>query len=97
MYPLPQAAPISDMRNHQVEVLSMAKAGPVLLTARGRTAAVLLSPEKWNEIAKRLHHLELLLEAKRIEAEIARDPSRIVTDEELERQIAEKVASHVAH
>lgn len=97
MYPLPQAAPISDMRNHQVEVLTMAQKGPVLLTTRGRTAAVLLSPEKWNEIAKRLHHLELLLEAKRIEAEIVRDPSRIVTDEELERQIAEKVASHVAH
>ena len=97
MYPLPQAAPISDMRNHQAELLSMSKKGPVLLTARGRTAAVLLSPEKWNEIAERLHHFELLLEAKRIEAEIALDPSRLVTDEELERQIAEKVANHVAH
>lgn len=97
MYPLPQAVPISDMRNHQVELLSMAQRGPVLLTARGRTAAVLLSPEKWNEIAERLHHLELLLDAKRIEAEIVRGPSRIVTDEELERQIAEKVAGHMAH
>jgi len=75
----------------------MSKKGPVLLTARGRTAAVLLSPEKWNEIAERLQQSELLLEAKRIEAEIARDPARLVTDEELERQIAEKIALHVAY
>jgi len=32
-----------------------------------------------------------LLEAKQIEAEIASDPARLVTDEELERQIAEKI------
>jgi prevent-host-death family protein len=97
MYPLPQAAPISDMRNHQPEILKMAKEGPVMLTARGRAAAVLLAPEKWNEIAVRLRNLELLLEAKRIEAEIVQDPSRLVTDEELERQITEKAARHVAH
>ena len=97
MHPLPQVAPISDMRNHQVEVLSMAKKGPVMLTARGRTAAVLLSAEKWNEIAARLQQLELLLEAKQIEAEIANDPARLITDEELERQIAAKIALNVAH
>jgi prevent-host-death family protein len=97
MYPLPQAAPISDMRNHQPEILDMAKSGPVMLTSRGRAAAVLLSPEKWNEIALRLRNLELLLEAKRIEAEIAQDPTRLVTDEELERQLTAKVARDVAN
>ncbi len=94
---LPQAAPISDMRNHQAEILNKAQAGPVILTTRGRAAAVLLSPQKWNEIATRLRNLELLLEVKRIEAAITQDPTRVVTDEELEDQISAKVALHVAH
>lgn len=97
MHPLPHAAPISDMHNHQAQILSLAQSGPVMLTARGRTAAVLLSPEKWNSIAVRLRNLELLLEAKRIEMEMERAPSRVIIDEELERQLAEKVTQHVAH
>jgi len=62
-----------------------------MLKNQGSMVAFLLFVEKWNKVAERLQHLELLLEAKQIEAEIASDPARLVTDEELERQIAEKI------
>lgn len=54
---------------------------------------ITLSLENRKKATERLHQLELLLEAKLIEAEILRDPSRLVTDEELERQIARKMSS----
>ncbi len=65
-----------------------------MLKNQGSTNAVLRLAKKWSEIAIRLPHLELLLEAKQIEAEIADDPTRLITNEELERQITEKIASN---
>jgi len=62
-----------------------------MLKNQGSMVAFLLFVEKWNKVAERLQHLEFLLEAKQIEAEIASDPARLVTDEELERQIAAKI------
>jgi prevent-host-death family protein len=52
--PLPQTAPISDMRNRQDEILHMTENCPVVLMSRSRPAAVLLSPAYWDAIAKAL-------------------------------------------
>jgi prevent-host-death family protein len=52
--PLPQTAPISDMRNRQDEILTMTENGPVILLSRSKPAAVLLSPAYWDAIARTL-------------------------------------------
>jgi prevent-host-death family protein len=52
--PLPQTAPISDMRNRQDEILTMSESGPVVLMSRSKPAAVLLSPAYWDAIASAL-------------------------------------------
>lgn len=59
MNPLPEIAPISDMRVRQVEIVQKAQHGPVVLVERGsRPALVVLSPALWNTIAERLELLE---------------------------------------
>ena len=59
MNPLPEIAPISDMRVRQVEIVQKAQRGPVVLVERGsRPALVVLSPALWNTIAERLELLE---------------------------------------
>ncbi len=59
MNPLPEIAPISDMRVRQAEIVQKAQRGPVVLVERGsRPALVVLSPALWNTIAERLELLE---------------------------------------
>lgn len=52
--PLPQMAPVSDMRDRQSELLAMTLHGPVVLLAQSKAAAVLLSPVQWDAIAEAL-------------------------------------------
>lgn len=58
---LPQTAPISDMRNRQSDLLTMAEHGPVVLLSRSKPAAVLLSPELWDAIAETLAQSQLTI------------------------------------
>ena len=59
MNPLPEIAPISDMRVRQMEIVMKAQQGPVVLVERGsKPALVVLSPALWNAIAERLEFLE---------------------------------------
>lgn len=58
METLQQTAPISDLRKNQEAVLSLMENGPVILMARSRPKAVMVDPEEWNQIAKRLQFLE---------------------------------------
>ncbi len=88
-----RTASVSNFRNNYKEVLHQVQGGPVLLLQSSQVAAVLLAPEEWNHIAARLQKLqdlELLLEAKARNAEMDRDPSTIVTHEELKQKLAEK-------
>ena len=88
-----QTAPVSGLQNNYQEVLKQVADGPVLLLESSQLAAVLISPAEWNAIAarlKRLKELELLLEAKRRNAEMERDPAKVVSHEELKRKLAEK-------
>lgn len=52
--PLPQMAPVSDMRDRQYELLAMTENGPVVLLAQSKPAAILLSPVQWDAIAEAL-------------------------------------------
>ena len=93
MQTVQQIVPISDMHINQTAVLAMVDKAPVILAQRSKPRAVLVSVEQWDAIARELRHLKLRLEAKRIEEET--QPDEWVTDEELDRTMAEKVAAHV--
>ena len=63
--PIPQTAPISALRRQQDKILKMAESAPVVLMSRSEPAAVLVSPQEWNQIVERLRLLDALGEARR--------------------------------
>ena len=63
--PIPQTVPISELRRQQDKILKMAESAPVVLMSRSEPAAVLVSPQEWNQIVNRLKQLEALHEARR--------------------------------
>ncbi len=72
MNPLPEIAPISDMRVHQMEIVKKAQHGPVVLVERGsRPALVVVSPAIWNALAERLEFLEVAVAVYRKKWELA--------------------------
>ncbi len=78
MYAVPELVPISEIRKRQNEILTQLNAGPVILTQRGRAAAVMVSPGQWNRLVEMLKDLEAALEepldvqaAQEIEARIS--------------------------
>ncbi len=83
-----QIVPISELRMNQAEVLAMTDKAPVILAQRSKPRAVLVSVAQWDAIANQLRNLQLLLEAKRIEAKT--EPGGWVSEAELERMIVEK-------
>jgi prevent-host-death family protein len=49
---------VSDLKNHHLEVLAKLERGPVVIASRNQPAAVLLSPEQWDEIVSLLEDYE---------------------------------------
>jgi len=72
MTAIPRILPFSDLRIRQAEVLSMLSDEPIVLSQRGRPAAVLVSLEKWDELIARLEDAEDALDA--IEAQRHPEP-----------------------
>ena len=68
---VPQMASVSDLKNRHLEVLAKLKEGPVLLASRNQPAAVMVSPEQWNEIVELLEDCEdaLFTQIRSLEAE----------------------------
>jgi prevent-host-death family protein len=84
--------PITDLRTKQPDVLNQLQQSPVVLTHRGHGAAVLVSPEQWNNQQRELQRLRLVLEAMQIKAR--GEPTVALAD--LKQRIAEKrAANHV--
>lgn len=79
MYPVPQMAPISDLKHRHLDVFKRLKQGPVILANRSQPAAVLISPERWNAIVEYIDDLECGIEALQTELAIAKG------DDEFER------------
>lgn len=78
--PLPQIAPVSDMRLHQNEIIVKAKQAPVILMERGsKPALVCVSPELWNTLAKYVDDLECSLAAVETELAIALGQQKVET------------------
>lgn len=69
MQRLPQMVSVSDLKNRHLEVLAKLEHGPVVIASRNQPAAVLLSPEQWDEIVSLLEDYEdALVTRERIHA-----------------------------
>jgi PHD/YefM family antitoxin component YafN of YafNO toxin-antitoxin module len=76
--PLPQVAPVSDMRLHQATILKKVRQAPVILMERGsRPALVCISPELWDTLAKYIDDLECTVEALETELAIAKGEKEV--------------------
>jgi len=85
MYPVPQIAPVSDLKHRHLEVFKRLKQGPVILANRSQPAAVLVSTERWNAIVEYIDELEAGIEALQTELALAKGA------DELERLTAEEI------
>ena len=93
---IPQIEPVTSLSRNYRSVFEKLTKGPVFLAQRSRPAAVLLSLNEYERITKRLRHLELLMESKRIFAEMESDSNNRISQQELKRLIAEKADTNVA-
>jgi len=91
---LPEIETISNLKNNQDVVLAKVKERPLLLLQHSKPLVVMVTPAQWDQTArdlqalkKRVRHLELLLEAKRISAEMDADPAKIVKLTDLEQRL----------
>lgn len=86
--PVPQTAPISDMRRRQDEILAMVQNAPVILMTRSQPAGVLVSVEQWDAMAVELRNARLMAERRQILAETSEEDW--FTIEEIDRELEEK-------
>ena len=85
MHELYQTIAAGELKANTNEAFAMAEKGPVIILSRATPRAVLVSPDEWNRIAKRLRMLESLQEAHRIEARNNADGSWVSSAEMKER------------
>jgi len=93
MFPIPEVLPISDLRHAQAGVLNRLSGGPILLTQRGKAAAVLVDPVQWNQLLERLEDLQDAVDGLEALAAYRKDPStaRPLSDILYELNISERV------
>lgn len=65
---VPQVQPITNMQRNYNHVVSLLDNGPVFLTQRSETTAVLIQPSQWNQLVRELENHRLLAESRRISA-----------------------------
>lgn len=73
MSKLPTLVPVSDLRQDASKVLEIVRTenGPLVITQRGRAAAVLMSLREYGEVERRIQILDILTQS---ENEIAQGP-----------------------
>jgi prevent-host-death family protein len=89
MHELYQTLAAGALKANANEAFAMAEKGPVVILSKATPKAVLISPEEWNRIAKRLKLLETLQEAHRTEARNDAEGSW-VSSEELRERLARR-------
>ncbi len=93
--------PVSDLRYKAKEILSQVADRPVVITQRGRAAAVLVDFDSYNEMARRLEVLEELRdEAVMLAAKARLEQMDFASLEALtdlyEKKLSEKLPSSIA-
>lgn len=76
--PIPEVVPISELRTRQNELLNQLPDKPVVLTQHGRTVAVMVGPEPYNELLEHIEDLQLALDA--VEARADEEPTTDLDD-----------------
>jgi prevent-host-death family protein len=86
---LPTLKPVTDIKRHAVEILDQLREDrvPVLITERGREAAVLLDIGTYRGMLKRLELLEAIAEGERAFLE-----GRVSSHEEVKARMAKRWA-----
>ena len=70
LYSAMPTLPVSDLRNKQAEMIAQLDETPVLLTRGGRSAGVLVHPDKWNQLMAEMARLQRMIRADQILAEM---------------------------
>jgi len=78
MATVPYTVPISDLRARQGEILRALADEQVVLTHHGRAAAVMVSPDRWNQLIRELEDLQDALDA--VEARRDAEPAVSLDD-----------------
>lgn len=91
MLSMPQTEAISNFKNSCDDVLAKMRKGPVLLLQRSQAAAVLVDPVMWNQYVEEMRELRLMLLYYQRREAVRQNPDLLVTHEELEQQLAEKM------
>ena len=85
MHELYQTIAAGDLKANTNEAFALAEKGPVIVLSRATPKAVLVAPDEWNRIARRLNMLETLVEAQRVEARNEANQSWVTSSEMKER------------
>lgn len=89
MHELYQTIAAGELKSNTNAAFEMAEKGPVIILSKATPKAVLVAPDEWNRIAKRLRILEALQEAQRIETRNNADNSW-VTSAELKARLTKR-------
>ena len=73
MHQLYQTFGAGDLKSNANTAFQMAESGPVVVLRKTQPAAVMINPDKWNDIAQELNDLRALVAALRAEQELS-DP-----------------------
>ena len=84
---VPELLPISDLRQQQNEVLKRLQEAPVVLTQRGRAAAVMVNPAQWNALMEELEDLRDTLCGVEAMEEYLENTDDVITLEELKADL----------
>ena len=78
MHTLYQTASVGDLKANANTMFKQAQNGPVVILSRATPKAVLVSPNLWNETARRLADLERILDSDRRSKEMASNPAMCI-------------------
>ena len=78
MDPVLELVPISELRHQPNKILGLLANGPVVLTQRGRAAAVLVSAEQWNRLVEELEEALDTVEALKTKLNLATGEDELV-------------------
>lgn len=82
---MPEVVPISQLREPE-KIFAQIKMGPVILTQRSKSTAVLVSIEDWNS---REHHIEILearLKYLEMKQQFRENPPEMLTLEQISQE-----------
>lgn len=82
---IPDVVPISQMRE-PAKIFELVQNGPVILTQRSKSAAVLVSIQDWNERERHVEILEAKLRYLEVKQQFRKNPPELLTLEEIRQE-----------